>query len=76
MAKADHADAYKQLPVATKDELAAAVTLKGPVGGEWYGFIPHTQLLGSTAAALHYNCLSRVIASLACRVLKIPRVGY
>ena len=46
MAKADHADAYKQLPVTTKDELAAAVTLKDPVGGEWYGFIPHTQLFG------------------------------
>ena len=58
MAKADHADAYKQLPAATKDELAAVVTLKRPVGGEWYGFIPHTQLFGSTAAALHYNCFS------------------
>ena len=72
MAKADHADAYKQLPVTTNDELAAAVTLKGPVDGQRYGFIPHTQLFGSTAAALHYNCLSRVIASLACRVLEIP----
>ena len=60
----------------TNDELAAAVTLKDPVDGQWYGFIPRTQLFGSTAAALHYNCLSRVIASLACRVLKIPCVGY
>ena len=76
LAKADHADAYKQLPVTTKDELAAAVTLKDPVDGQWYGFIPRTQLFGSTAAALHYNCLSRVIASLACRMLKIPCVGY
>ena len=76
MAKADHADAYKQLPVTTKDELAAVVTLKDLVGGQWYGFIPRTQLFGSTAAVLHYNCLSRVIASLACRILKIPCVGY
>ena len=76
MAKADHADAYKQLPATTEDELAAAVTLKNPAGGQWYGFVPHTQLFGSTAAALHYNCLSRVVASLACRVLKIPCVGY
>ena len=76
MAKADHADAYKQLPVATKDELAAVVTLKDLVDGQWYGFIPRTQLFGSTAAVLHYNCLSRVIASLACRILKIPCVGY
>ena len=36
----------------------------------------HTQLSGSTAAALHYKCLSRVTASLTCRVLKIPRIGY
>ena len=42
MAKADRADAYKQLPATTKDELAAAVTLKDPMGGEWYGCIPHT----------------------------------
>ena len=70
MAKADHADAYKQLPVTTKDELAAVVTLKDLVDGKWCGFIPRTQLFGSTAAVLHYNCLSRVIASLACRILK------
>ena len=75
MAKAGHADAYKQLPVTTKNELAAAATLRRPVDGEWYGFIPHTQLFGSTAAALHYNCLSRAIASLTCRMLKIPCIG-
>ena len=74
MAKADRADAYKQLPVTTNDELAAVVTLKDPIDGRRYGFIPHTQLFGSTAAALHYHCLSRVIASLACRVLEIPYV--
>ena len=76
MAKADRADAYKQLPVTTQDELTAVVTLKDLVDGRWYGFIPRTQLFGSTAAVLHYNCLSRIIASLACRILKIPCVGY
>ena len=45
MAKTDHADAYKQLPATTKDELAAAATLRHPVDGEWYGFIPHTPAL-------------------------------
>ena len=40
------------------------------------GFIPKSQLFGSAAAVLHYNCLSRVIASLACRILKLPCVGY
>ena len=76
MAKADHAEAYKQLPVATRDELAAAVSLKSPADGSRYGFIPRTQLCGSTAALLRYNCLSTVIASLACRALKIPRIGH
>ena len=76
MAKADHADAYKQLPLKAEDEQAAVVTLQSPEDGKWYGFIPKTQLFGSTAAVLHYNCLSRVIASLACRILKLPCVGY
>ena len=76
MAKADYADAYKQLPAATKDELAAAVTLRHPVDGLRHGFIPHTQLFGPAAAVLHYDCLSRVIASLTCRALKILCVGY
>ena len=76
MATADHADAYKKLPATTNDELASAVTLRRPADGEWYGFIPHTQLFGASAAVLRYNCFSRVIASLTCRVIKIPRVGY
>ena len=33
-------------------------------------------MFGSAAATLHYNCLSRLIASLACRALKLPCVGY
>ena len=68
--KADHDDAYKQLPVATREELTAAVTAQNPTDGSWYGCIPRTQLFGSTAAALRYNCLSRVIASSACRAVK------
>ena len=76
MAKADRADAYKQLPATTRDELAAAVTLRHPVDGMWYGFIPHTRLFGPTAAVLRYNCLLMVIASMTCRVVRIPCVGY
>ena len=75
-AKADHADARGQLLVATKDELTAAISLRNPVDGLRYGFLPHTQLCGSTAAVFHYVCLSRVIASVACRALKTPREGY
>ena len=76
MAKADHADACRQLPLKAGDELTAVVTLQSPEDEKWYGFIPKTQLFGTAAAVLHYNCLSRVIASLACRALKLPCVGY
>ena len=76
VAMADRADAYKQLPATTEDELTAVVTSRHPVGGMRYGFIPHTQPFGSTAAVLHYICLSRVIASLTCRALKVPCIGY
>ena len=76
MAKVDRADAYKQLPVASKGELAAAATGGRTVDGMWYGFIPHTPLFGSAAAVLRYNCLSRVIASLICRAPEIPRKGF
>ena len=76
MAKAGRADAYKQLPMEELDELAAAITLKQPRKKKRFGFIPKTQLFGSAAAVLRYNCLSRVLASLACRYLNLPCVGY
>ena len=40
------------------------------------GFAPRTQLFGATAAVLHYNTVSRVLAATAARWLKIPRIGY
>ena len=76
MAKANHADARKQLPVKKVAEPAAVVTLKDPADGPWRGFIPLPQLFGSAAAVLHYNCFPRAIASLSCGVLKAPCIGY
>ena len=76
MAKADHRDAYKQLPVRDDHKMFAVVTLKEPDSGEMRGFVPQTQLFGATAAVLHYNTVSRVMASLAVRWLKIPCLGY
>ena len=75
MAKADHADADFQLPFAEADELPAAATLRNPVGRLPYGFAHRTQLFGSAAPACHYNCLSRAIASLRRRHMRIPRIG-
>ena len=40
------------------------------------GFVPQTRLFGSTAAALRYNTVSHVVATLTARWLKIPFLGY
>ena len=66
IAKADHANVFKQLPLAEEDELAAVATLRDPGNQLFYGFIPETQPSGSVAGAQQYNCVSRVIVSLAC----------
>ena len=76
MAKADHADAYKQRPFGKEAGLAAAVTRKNLTDGLLYGFVRRTQHFGSAAAVLHYNCFSRAKAPLARRILKIPCAVY
>ena len=76
MAKADNADAYKQLPIKRADELAVVVALRNPPDGMRRGFIPRTQLFGSAAAVLRYNFCSRVIVPLACRIFWAPCEGY
>ena len=75
-AKADHSDAYKQLPLRPDQRELAATSLRGPRPGESKSFLPNTQLFGSTTAVLQYSCLSRIIATLARRLLKNPLVGY
>ena len=44
--------------------------------GKWYGFIPRSQIFGSTASVVHYNTFSRLLASLICRILGLPCIGY
>ena len=74
--KVDRKSAYKALPIRPLDAKYAAITLWGPTRKVWCGFRTRTQLFGSTAAVLHYNALSRIIASLLCRILAIPTLGY
>ena len=74
--KVDHQSAYKALPIRPADINYAVLALWNPLESAWYGSKTRTQLFGSTAAVLHYNCFSRVIASLVCRILAIPMVGY
>ena len=74
--KVDHKSAYKALPLRAEDSNYAVIALWNPLAKAWYGSKSRTQLFGSTAAVLHYNCFSRIIASLLCRILAIPTVGY
>ena len=76
MTKGDHEGACGQLPVSARDGRAAVDVPRDPRGGELSGLARKTRLLGSTAAVLRYNCFSRIMAPLACRVLKLPCVGY
>ena len=75
-AKADHSAAYKQLPVCEERKRPAAVSPRDPRSNEEGGFAPQTQLFGATAAALDYNTVSRVMATVAARCLKVVRRGY
>ena len=74
--KIDHRAAYKALPLRPSHIPYAVIALWNPQKREWFAFRPRTQLFGSIAAVLNYNCLSRLIASLACRILLIPTIGY
>ena len=40
------------------------------------GFPPKTQVPGATTAVLNYNAVSRVMATVAARWLRIPRMGH
>ena len=57
MAKADHADAHRQHPLAEEGELAAVVSLRNPGAQFSFGFVPTTQLFGSADAVLLCNFL-------------------
>ena len=73
--KADHSDAYKHSPLAGEGELPVVVSARNPDDQLLYALIPRTQLFDAAAAGLHYNGLSRVLATRACRWLKFLMCG-
>ena len=75
-AKADHSEVYKQLALVPSRRLLATVLLREPQRGSWRAFLPNAQLFESAAAVLQYSGFSRVVASLATRIWKIPAMGY
>ena len=74
--KVDHRAAYKFLPLRPSDAQYAVIALWNPDDENWYGCRPRTQLFGSTASVLHYNCFSRLLTTLLTRLLMIPLLGY
>ena len=64
MAKTDHADTCKQVPVRRKDKYAAAATGRDPGAGELNCFFSKTSQFGSASADLRCNCFSRSADSL------------
>ena len=74
--EADHKAACKNLPLNPEQADACISPLRTPSGGLWCGFRALTLLFGAVAAALRYNCFSRIIAVLANLVLGIPMANY
>ena len=58
-----------------EDDLTFVAVLRNLVDAKWCGFIPKAPLFGSTAPALRRNYISRIMASFACRISRIPRPG-
>ena len=73
---ADHSAAYGDLPLNPPQEDAFVVTLRRPSDGEWRGFFPLTLLFWATAAVLHYDGFSRIVAILADILFGLPAVNY
>ena len=74
--KADHKDAYRQVPLRPADAPAAVITLKNPQSGHVFGFVPKTLVFGSASAVLGYNLVARAAQSLFVRFFKIPLICY
>ena len=74
--KSDHAAAYEQLPIRPENSELATIALRDPNTDRWAAFRPRALMFGSTAAVVHYNCLSRCLAALISRVFGIPMMGY
>ena len=65
MVEAGRRDAHEQLPVCAERKMLAVVTLRNPKSGKTSGPGARTRQFGATAAVLHYNAVSRVMATLS-----------
>ena len=75
LGKGDESGACKKQPLRPSDALLAVTTLMRP-DDKWYGFVSRSQISRSTASVVHYNALSRLLATLICRLIGLPCIGY
>ena len=74
--KADHADAYNQLPIAPADQARAAIALCRPKSWTLYGFTARTLMFRAKAAGLQYDAFSRLATALVNRLFGIPLICF
>ena len=74
--KADHADAYKQIPLDQGYANLTLVFLINPYSRKWFAFTHKVLLSGAVSAVIHYNCFSRLLAVLMNLALRIPVLNY
>ena len=74
--KADHEEAYKQLPLAHSRKCIALVSTRKPVAFERMAFHPNALLFGDLASVLNYNCFPRLLSALFDLIIGIPLIGY
>ena len=53
--KAEHEHSYKHLPINWGHSSLAAIALRPPSDGRWYGFRSRTAMFGAIADVAHYN---------------------
>ena len=73
--KADHRDAYKQLPADPAHSLKSVVVFRDR-SGKLVGAPPRTLVFGSSLAVLGYNLVSRFICAIYCLFFKLPLIAF
>ena len=74
--KADHKDAFKQLPLRKGHGDLFRIILRGPHDGSLYMFKPRRLVFGATLSVLGYNLVSRTIQSIFTRLARVPLISY
>ena len=67
--------AYKQLPLAEKDEKFAVICIKNPKDGKTYGYVCKTLPFGAVGSVLHFNRFARFVKKVLLE-LKIMATNY